>query len=72
MRIQPVDITLITARAVSGVLCLILAYGWWQGRSWAWTLGLVFVVFGIVINLSGVAGNVSERISTLVSELING
>ena len=57
--------------ASSGILCLVLAYGWWRGDGWAWTLGLVFLAFGIIINLPFIMGSPSEQIGFLFSELIN-
>lgn len=40
---------------VFGVLYLVLGFGMWNGRPWAWVLGLVLAVLGILGGLGGFA-----------------
>jgi hypothetical protein len=55
---------------ILGVLYLVLAYGMWGLRPWAWTLGLGLAIVGIVF---GVLWLLSGDIATaLVQLVING
>ena len=40
---------------MAGVLSLILAYGLWNGRSWAWTWTLIFSIGALIISIIGIA-----------------
>lgn len=43
---------------IVGILNFVIAYGYLNGRGWAWTLGLVFAVLGIIIGLISLPGGV--------------
>jgi hypothetical protein len=36
---------------VIGVLSFVVAYGYWNGLSWAWTIGIVITVIGLIVDL---------------------
>ena len=36
---------------VVGILSFVVAYGYWNGRGWAWTLGIVLTVISLVLDL---------------------
>jgi hypothetical protein len=37
---------------VIGILGFAVAYGYWNGRGWAWTLGMVITVISLILGLS--------------------
>jgi uncharacterized membrane protein (DUF2068 family) len=54
-----------------GVLSLVLAYGFWTLKPWAWTLGVGLEVAGIVINVLQYLNNTSAIGGTIISIAIN-
>lgn len=52
---------------VYGVVGLILAYGFWTLKPWAWTLGVGLEVAGIVINILQFMNNSANAVGTVVS-----
>jgi multisubunit Na+/H+ antiporter MnhG subunit len=36
---------------VIGILGFAVAYGYWNGRGWAWTLGMVITVISLILDL---------------------
>ena len=48
------------AHLVVGVSSLVLAFGFWLQRSWAWGLGVAVFGLSIVLSLIGVAAGVSS------------
>ena len=40
---------------ISAVVSFILAYGLWNGRSWAWTWTFIFSIIGLIISVFGIA-----------------
>ncbi len=51
--------------ALLAVLYFAIAYGVWKGRTWAWTLGVVVSIIGLVFAVLGMTGGVSA--SSLIS-----
>ena len=52
---------------VIGLVAFLIAYGLWTGRGWAWTLCLIFSIFGLIIGvLSLPSGIISLTINLLV------
>jgi hypothetical protein len=47
------------------ILYFAIAYGVWKGRGWAWMLGVVVSIIGIVFGVLGLSGGVS--VSNLIS-----
>ena len=49
-----------------GILSFAVAYGYWNGLGWAWTLGLVVAVIGLVMGLtslpSGIVGIIIDAL----------
>ena len=56
---------------VYGVLALVLAYGFWTLKPWAWTLGVGLQAAGIVINILQFVNNSANAGSTVVSIVIS-
>ncbi len=57
---------------VYGVVALILAYGFWTLKPWAWTLGVGLEAAGIVINILQYINNSANALGTVVSIAIAG
>jgi hypothetical protein len=41
---------------VVGIIDFLVAYGYWKGRGWAWTVGFVFAVLGLMLGLISLPG----------------
>jgi len=56
---------------IFGLVGVFLAWGFWSGKGWAWTVGIIFLILGVVGDLVslGVAGVLG--VGSLVSLLIN-
>jgi hypothetical protein len=54
-----------------GILSLVLAYGFWTLKPWAWTLGIGLEVAGIVINVLQYMNNTAAIGGTILSIAIN-
>lgn len=37
--------------AVIGIISLVIAYGLWTGKGWAWLLALIFAIIGLIIGI---------------------
>ena len=48
-----------------GLLYIAIAYGVWKGRGWAWMLGVVVTVIGLVFGVLGLTGGIS--VSSIIS-----
>jgi hypothetical protein len=55
-----------TYSVVVGVIGLVLAWGLWMGRGWAWTIALILFIIGLVMDLvtlpTGIVGVVIDVI----------
>lgn len=40
-----------TIMLIIGILSFVVAYGYWNGRGWAWTLGMVITVISLILDL---------------------
>jgi len=49
--IQMIPRLLGVALMITGVVSLLLAWGLWTGKAWAWRLALIFVIVGAIVNL---------------------
>jgi len=49
------------------IVCFIIAYGFWKGKGWAWVLGLIFAILGII---SGLISLPMGIISIIINGLI--
>jgi hypothetical protein len=47
------------------VLYFAIAYGVWKGRPWAWTVGVVVSIIGLVFAVLGLTGGIT--VSTIIS-----
>ena len=54
-----------------GVLALVLAYGFWTLKPWAWTLGVGLQAAGIVINILQFVNDSRQLVSAIVSIAIS-
>lgn len=54
-----------------GLVSLLLAYGLWGGRSWAWTVTLVLSTIGLVLWLSNIFEIITISPSTFWGSIIN-
>ena len=43
---------------IIGVINFVIAYGFWNGRGWAWTLGAIFSVLSIIIGIISLPGGI--------------
>jgi hypothetical protein len=55
---------------VLGLIELVLAYGFWSLRPWAWSLGIGVQGAGVVINVLQFVNNGAALTSTVVSVLV--
>lgn len=54
-----------------GIASLVIAYGLFKGRSWAWTAAVVLSIIGIVMSVvSIVTGNVGSIVSLIINGII--
>ncbi len=54
-----------------GVLAIVLAYGFWTLKPWAWTLGVGLQAAGIVINILQFVNDSRQLVSAIVSIAIS-
>ena len=54
-----------------GIAYLVMAYGLWKGKGWAWTITLILSAIGIIVAIVSVAaGNVSAIISIIIQGIV--
>lgn len=56
---------------IFGLVGMFLAWGFWSGKGWAWTLGIIFLILGIVGDLVSLAVAGVLGVGSLVGLLIN-
>ena len=54
-----------------GLISLLLAYGLWMGKSWAWIVTLVLALIGIVFWLSNILEIITIAPSTVWGSIVN-
>lgn len=56
---------------VLGILAFVVGWGFWKGRGWAWTFGLVLYVIGIVLEVISLAvGDVVSIVVVIIGALL--
>ncbi|MDT7878163.1 MAG: hypothetical protein RQ862_06365 [Candidatus Caldarchaeales archaeon] len=55
---------------IAGLVAFLLAYGFWTGRGWAWILGIIFSIVGIVLGVVSLLGNSASIVGILINILI--
>jgi uncharacterized membrane protein (DUF2068 family) len=54
-----------------GIAFLVMAYGLWKGKGWAWTITLVLSFIGIALGLASiVTGNVVSILPVIINAII--
>ncbi len=51
---------------IIGIIALIVAWGLWSGKGWAWTIALILSVIGIVLGIVSIASG------GIIAIIING
>jgi hypothetical protein len=58
-----------------GVAYLVMGYGLWKGRGWAWTISTIVLIIGIVVNIISLprsfAGGFSNAGSNLSGDIVS-
>ena len=56
---------------ILGLAYFLMAYGLWNGKSWAWTLTLVLSGVGIIVGIGSIAvGNFGSIVHTIINAII--
>lgn len=56
---------------ILGLAYFLMAYGLWNGKSWAWTLTLVLSGVGIIVGIGSiVVGNFGSIVHTIINAII--
>jgi hypothetical protein len=56
---------------IIGLFQLIIAWGLWTGKKWAWFLALIFGILGVIFGILGlIGGGLSGIISLLINAII--
>ncbi len=56
---------------ILGILAIAVGWGFWKGSSWAWIVGLVLYVIGIVLGLTSLAlGDVTSIVLVVIGALL--
>jgi uncharacterized membrane protein HdeD (DUF308 family) len=54
-----------------GIAFLVMAYGLWKGRGWAWTITLILSIIGIIVGLASLAvGNVGAIVNVIIHAVV--
>lgn len=54
-----------------GVAYLVMAYGLWSGKGWAWTITLILSVIGIIVAIVSIAaGNIGAIVSIIIHAVV--
>jgi uncharacterized membrane protein HdeD (DUF308 family) len=54
-----------------GIAYLVMAYGLWKGKGWAWTITLILSAIGIIVALVSIAaGNVTATINVIIHGVV--
>ena len=54
-----------------GIAFLVMAYGLWKGKGWAWTITLVLSFIGIALGLASiVSGSIVAILSVVINAII--
>jgi hypothetical protein len=56
---------------ILGLAYFLMAYGLWNGKSWAWTLTLILSGIGIIVGIGSiVVGNLGSIFHTIINAII--
>jgi uncharacterized membrane protein (DUF2068 family) len=70
-----IDLVFVVTGAISlalGVAYLVMAYGLWKGKGWAWTISTIVLFIGIVIDIISLPRrSAGDIVSSIVSIAIN-
>ena len=54
-----------------GIANLVMAYGLWKGKSWAWTITLILSAIGIIFAIASIAaGNIGAVFHIIINAVI--
>jgi hypothetical protein len=54
-----------------GIAYLVMAYGLWKGKGWAWTITLILSAIGIIVAIVSIAaGNVAAIINVIIHGVV--
>ncbi|MDF3032829.1 MAG: hypothetical protein K0R91_663 [Nitrososphaeraceae archaeon] len=56
---------------ILGIAYLVITYGLWKGKRWAWTVTLILSVIGIILAIASIAvGNVGAIVSIIIHGVV--
>lgn len=56
---------------ILGLAYFLMAYGLWNGKSWAWTLTLILSGIGIIVGIGSiVVGNLGSIFHTIINAIV--
>lgn len=56
---------------IMGIAYLVITYGLWKGKRWAWTVTLILSVIGIILAIASIAvGNVGAIVSIIIHGVV--
>ncbi len=56
---------------ILGIAYFVMAYGLWNGRSWAWTITLIISGIGVIVGIGSIIiGNFGSIISIIINAVI--
>jgi hypothetical protein len=56
-----------------GIASIVMAYGLWEGKRWAWIITLILSVIGVISGIASIAiGNVGGIVSAIIRVIIYG
>lgn len=56
---------------VLGIAYLVMAYGLWRGKRWAWTITMILSFIGIVLGaVSIVTGNIAAIFNLIINAIV--
>jgi hypothetical protein len=56
---------------IFGLIYILLSWGFWSGKGWAWTVGVIFLILGVILDLVSLSVAGVLGIGSLVGLLIN-
>jgi len=48
---ETIFVTITAVSAIVGILGFVIAYGFWNGKGWAWTMGIILAIIGIIFSV---------------------
>jgi len=60
-----------TGLVVLGIAYLVMAYGLWRGKRWAWTITMILSFIGIALGaISIVTGNIAAIFNLIINAIV--